>query len=219
MASTFDLGRQFEQRTAASVFGTLGDSRDLFGVQSVHLLAANLSPGVDKRQVIAQLRLTLGDRGVNLADVRQLKHDIQQSFHRLLLVASTVAWAAMAVASLGVTNTIMASIRTRRWQFGVLRSIGVTRSLLLRMVLGEAILLGLVATALGLGAGLLMAFNARQLSRLVMGFEPPLAIPWPIIAIGVGVVMLISVLASLLPAISVARADPLSLLQAGRASA
>lgn len=219
MASTFDLGRQFEQRTASSLFGTLQDSRDLFGVQSVHLLAANLAPNVDKRQVIAELRQSLGDRGVSLADVRQLKHDIQRSFQRLLLAAGTVAWAAMAVASLGVTNTIMASIRTRRWQFGVLRSIGVTRGLLLRIVLAEAILLGLVATALGLSAGLLMTLNARQLSRLVMGFEPPLAIPWTILGIGVGVVMLISILASLIPAISVARAQPLSLLQAGRAAA
>ena len=64
-----------------------------------------------------------------------------------------VAYAAMAVASLGVTNTVMAGIRTRRWQFGVLRSIGVTRSQLLRLVLSEASLLGIVACVMGLAAG------------------------------------------------------------------
>ena len=51
-----------------------------------------------------------------------------EGLQRLLLLVSTVAFAAMAVASLGVTNTIMASIRSRRWQFGILRSIGVTRA-------------------------------------------------------------------------------------------
>ena len=56
----------------------------------------------------------------------------------------------MAVAALGVTNTIMASIRSRRWELGVLRSIGVTRGQLLRMVLAESALLGIVGSALGL---------------------------------------------------------------------
>ena len=45
---------------------------------------------------------------------------------------------------------------------------------------------------------------------------PPVPAPGP--GIGVGVVMLISILASLWPAIHVARAEPLSLLQAGRAA-
>ncbi len=131
---------------------------------------------------------------------------------------STVAFAAMAVASLGVTNTIMASIRTRRWQFGILRSIGVTRGQLLRLVLAEAFLIGLVGVALGLAAGAVMAVDAKALSRLTTGYAPPTAVPWGVIGIGVGIVMAISLLASLWPAITVARTEPLSLLQAGRAA-
>ena len=77
-------------------------------------------------------------------DVRQIKYEIQQGFKRMLLLVSTIAFAAMAVASLGVTNTIMASVRTRRWQFGILRSVGFTRDGLLRLVLAEAVLIGIV---------------------------------------------------------------------------
>jgi putative ABC transport system permease protein len=113
----------------------------------------------------------------------------------------------------------MASIRSRRWQFGVLRSIGVTSSQLLRLVLAEAMLLGIVGCVLGLGAGMEMAVNAQKLNLVVLGYGPPMTIPWGIIWIGVGVVMAISLVASLWPAVHVARAEPLSLLQAGRASA
>ena len=123
--------------------------------------------------------------------------EIQEGFGRLLLLVSTVAFCAMAVASLGVTNTIMASIRSRRWQFGILRSIGVTRSGLLRLVLAEAILLGLVGCALGLAAGLLMFADAHELGRLVLGYKPPADIPWLFVAAGAGIVLLISLLASL----------------------
>ena len=112
----------------------------------------------------------------------------------------------------------MASIRSRRWTFGVLRSIGVTRSQLLRMVLAEATLLGLVGVALGLSAGALMSLNARGLSRILIGFVPPLAVPWNIICGGSLAIMAIALLASLWPAVSVARTQPLELLQAGRAS-
>ena len=113
----------------------------------------------------------------------------------------------------------MASIRSRRWQFGVLRSIGLTRSQLLRVVLSEAVLVGFVGCGLGLSAGLLMSVDAREVSRIVTGYYPPTVVPWGIITVGTAIVMGMSVLASLWPAISVSRSETLSLLQAGRAAA
>jgi len=169
--------------------------------------------------VMERVKESLGQWGVRVYDVRQIKYHMQEGMGRVLLLASTVAFAAMAVASLGVTNTIMASVRSRRWQFGVMRSLGVTRRQLLRLVLAEAFLLGLVACALGMTAGLLMCVDARGLSAVAVGYVPPLIFPWGIIWIGVGVVMAVSILASLWPAIAVARQEPLALLQAGRATA
>jgi len=101
----------------------------------------------------------------------------------------------------------------------VLRSIGVTRGQLLRLVLAEATLLGLVGVALGLSAGALMSVNARGLSRITIGYVPPVVVPWGIIWAGAGTVMLISLLASVVPAWNVSRTEPLTLLQAGRAAA
>lgn len=218
MVSMFDLGRQFDQRTAASVFGSLEDGRKYFGIEQIYLFAANLEYGVEREDMLQRVQKHLGAAGMRAGDVRHIKANIQQGFARLLLLISTVAFAAMAVASLGVTNTIMASIRSRRWQFGILRSIGVTRSQLLRLVLAEAFLIGLVGVGLGLAAGFLMSLDANQLSAVLTGYKPPIYIPWPIIWVGVGIVMAISMLACLWPAASVARSEPLALLQAGRAS-
>lgn len=217
--SSFDLARQFDQRTAASVFGTVDDAREYFGVSRINFYAANLDLSVEKQELLSRIQKQLGGWGLQAGDVRQIKHSIQQTLARLLMLVSTVAYAALAVASLGVTNTIMASIRTRRWHFGILRSIGVTRSQLLRLVLAEATLLGLVGTVLGLGAGLELAIDAHQAWDRFFGFKPDMVIPWDTVALGGAVVMLISLLASLWPAIHVAHAEPLSLLQAGRATA
>jgi putative ABC transport system permease protein len=219
IVSMQDMSRQFDQRTAASVFGTLADAKEDFGVDRVYLVAANLDRShFEKDEVLKVVQQSVGQMGMKIGDIRAIKFAIQEGFHRLLLFISSVALAAMAVASLGVTNTIMASIRSRRWQFGILRSIGVTRGQLLRMVLAEATLLGLVGCALGLTAGALMSVNARGLSALTVGYVPPVTIPWGIVAIGSAAIMAISILASVVPAWGVARTEPLALLQAGRAA-
>jgi putative ABC transport system permease protein len=160
----------------------------------------------------------LGELGWKAGDVRQIKFEIEQGFYKILLLMTTVAFSAMAVAALGVTNTVMASVRSRQWQFGILRSIGVTRGQLLRLVLTEAVLLGIVGIALGLAAGFILSMNALGLSRFILGYVVPLQPPWGMLGIGLIIIMAVSVLASLWPAVSVAKTQPLTLLQSGRAA-
>jgi ABC-type antimicrobial peptide transport system permease subunit len=54
--------------------------------------------------------------------------------------------------------------------------------------------------------------------NVVTGYRPAISVPWGIVSSGVGVVLGVSVLAGLWPAVAVARASPLSLLQGGRAA-
>jgi len=218
IVSAFDMGRQMDQRTSASVFGTIEDAERDFGVKKLLLFAADLDAGAEKDKVLKDVQLRLRAYGMRGGDVRRIKQNIENAFYNLLLLVSTVAFAAMAVASLGVTNTIMASIRTRRWQFGILRSIGVTRSQLLRVVLAEALLLGIVGCALGVAAGLEMSLNAEAVQVALTGYKPPIFVPWNYVALGMGIVLLVSIVASLWPAVWVANAEPLELLQAGRAA-
>jgi len=219
MVSMFDMGRMFDQRTAASVFGSIDDAKKYFGKDKAFLFAANLQPGVDKDEMLKKVKAQLGEKGWKAGDVRHIKYEIIKGFGRLLLLLTTVAFSAMAVAALGVTNTVMASIRSRQWQFGILRSIGVTRGQLVRLVLAEALLLGVVGCALGLAMGFLLSVNALGLSRAMLGYVVEMAPPWPIIATGSGIILAVSLIASLWPAITVARAEPLSLLQSGRTAA
>ncbi|MCY2952776.1 MAG: ABC transporter permease [Planctomycetota bacterium] len=249
IASGFDMGLQLEQRTVASVSGSIEDARRDFGIDRVNLFAANLQPGIEREELAAalshrmdepqtqpatapasggilpntlnvlQIRRLLGKYGFLVGDVRHIKYHIQQNFQRLLMLLSSVALAAIAVASLGVTNTIMASIRGRQWQFGILRSIGVTRLQLLRMILAEAFLLAIVGCALGLAAGFLHFFDAHRITAILIGYTPPITIPWPMLWLGVGIIIFVALFAALFPAISAARTRPLDLLQSGRAAA
>jgi len=215
----FDMGGQLEQRTAASLFGSMDDARRDFGVGRINFFAANLTYFTERDEVLKQIQTSLGTMNMRAFDVRQIKSAIQGAFGKLLLLMSTVAFAAMAVSSLGVTNTIMASIRSRSWQFGILRSVGTTQGQLIRLILAEAVLLGVTGSLLGLAAGALMSINAKKLAVHVLGFDPPSYIPWGVLVAGTLIVMGITLLASLWPAINAARTEPLTLLQAGRTAA
>ncbi len=219
--SKFDMGRQFDQRTGASIFGSMSDAKKYFGAtrNGIRLFAANLDASSDKDTVLAEVQKQLNVQGMQAGDVRQIKQGMKETFGDLLLLVALVPFGAMLVASLGVTNTIMASIRTRRWQLGVLRSIGLTQSQLLRLIFSEAAMVGVVGAGMGIAAGALLATDAHELSRIVTGFHPSISVPWGIIAIGTGVVMLIAIVAGAWPAITVAKTEPLTLLQGGRATA
>ena len=127
------------------------------------------------------------------------------------------------VVSLGVVNTIAASVRARRWEFGVLRAVGVTRWRLSRLVLSEAILVGFVASVLSLAFGLLTGWTCLGLIRYVSnpwfeGVATPLVIPWGPLAYGYALTFALCFVAALWPAASAGRSEPLALLQAGRSS-
>ena len=65
-----------------------------------------------------------------------------------------------------------------------------------RVVIAEALLIGLVSVALGFAAGMVMTFDAHKLWANTIGFEPDLLIPWWVIAFGSGVVVVIAIVAS-----------------------
>ena len=118
--------------------------------------------------------------------VRVTTPDQVHSF--IMARASGMIWAScylplitLLVTSLGVVNTVMASVRARRWEFGVLRSQGITRSGLFRMILAEGLLIGLITCLLSLGFGVFSGWCGTGISQYVSffgGLPPPLVIPW-----------------------------------------
>lgn len=125
------------------------------------------------------------------------------------------------VTSLGVVNTIMASVRARRWELGVLRALGITRSAMSRMILAEGLLIGLVACLISLAFGVMAGWCGTGISQYVSffgGMATPLVVPWSKLMVGFSAALSLCLAAALWPAISTGRAEPLILLQEGRAA-
>ena len=158
---------------------------------------------------------------VNLQSAEGVRKTVNARADGIIWTLSLLPLVTLAVASLGVVNTVLSSIRARRWDMGVLRAVGVTRFELFRMILAEAILVGIVACLLSLGFGVMAGYCGTGITRYINirgGQIVPLIIPWTKLAVGFGAALGLCLLAALWPAIATGRTEPLKLLQAGRAA-
>lgn len=159
---------------------------------------------------------------VTLRSREETRRAIRKLADSVIWLLSQLPLVTLLVTSLGVINTIVASIRVRQWDLGVLRAVGITRSGLFRMILCEAVLMGIAACLLSLSFGVVAGYCGTEISRYTNmrgGQITPLLIPWGQISQGFALTMGLCLLAALWPAIRTGRAEPLKLLKAGRSNA
>lgn len=146
-------------------------------------------------------------------------------FNRANDVIWTLLWlplVTLCISSLAVFNTVAASVRSRYWQFGVLRGVGLTGGQLLRLILAESLLICGAACTLSLVAGVALAWCGTRLCTLFFffgGHTPPLTMPWGTLAVGFGLTVGLCLLAGIIPAIQAAVREPLKYIQEGRLAA
>ncbi|MCL2005943.1 MAG: ABC transporter permease [Planctomycetaceae bacterium] len=122
----------------------------------------------------------------------------------------------LAISSFAMMGTIAASVRARRFEFGVLRSLGLTRFRLVRLIVAESLLIAFVVIAVSIGFGVLGSWCFIGLMKYVAifgGFTSPLTIPMDRLAIGLGVAIICCVFAAIGPAIAAGRTAPTRLLR------
>jgi putative ABC transport system permease protein len=140
--------------TAQELLGTAGR------LSRVDLIAP---AGARGEALLARVRALLPpDARIEPAGVRASSLDRLTRAFRLNL--SALSLLALIVGLFLVYNAMTFSVVARRELFGVLRALGVSRREILALVLGEALLLGVVATAAGLPLGIVLG---QGLVRLV----------------------------------------------------
>lgn len=79
-------------------------------------------------------------------------------FDRSFQITYLLEWVAIAIGLLGLASSFSAQAAARIREFGMLRHLGVTRAQLLEVLATESMLVSLLATMLGLGAGLAISW-------------------------------------------------------------
>jgi putative ABC transport system permease protein len=133
----------------------------------------------------------------------------------LALLLNTIGLAVTFTILLVTANTLSMAIRERRTEIGVLKTLGFSNGRVLFLILGEALLLGILGGALGVvlaWRGIPLLPHVPFLGDALRGF--PRLFPSPLLAAyGFGIAILLALAAGLLPAVLSYRARITALLR------
>jgi putative ABC transport system permease protein len=145
--------------------------------------------------------------------------DVGQQYDLLRYVLLAFGGIALLVGSFIIFNTMSITVAQRTRELGTLRALGASRRQVLTSILIEGSLIGVIASAAGLGAGVgfgtgigaLLASSGVQLpaAGLVLG--------WRAVAVSIAAGITVTLAASLAPALRAMRIPPIAAIREGTA--
>ncbi len=186
--------------------GTIFMERDLYkrywNDPAIDIINVNLAPGVERQAFKGELQRAI--RGQQRAFIytreewRAWVLKLLDQFFAMMYMQMLVA---VFTAALGIVNALIISTAERRRELGVIRAIGGLRGQLRKMVLLEAVVIGVIGIVTAAIAGVFCAyFLTRTAAAMIGGYTIPFLFPIKIILIALPIVLAISLLAAWWPA-------------------
>jgi putative ABC transport system permease protein len=123
-------------------------------------------------------------------------------FGNIALIVVLVVGAAFVTILMIVGNTMALSVRERTREIGVLKTLGFSGARILRMVLGEAVLLALIG---GLPGLVLAAAFILAIRENLVGLVPQMRLTSEVALAGVALMLVLGIVTGLIPALSAMR--------------
>ncbi|HLU06609.1 MAG TPA: FtsX-like permease family protein, partial [Woeseiaceae bacterium] len=196
---------QIDDPDRPSAFAPLAQVPQRFLTVAVHTRGEPLAFAQTLREAVRSI-----DADIPVYWVRTLENAIWAGNFTSRIVSAlfgVFAFIAVVLSAAGIYSVLAYSVSQRTREIGVRRAMGALDGRILNMVLGQ----GALQLAVGLGAGLLCAIGfARFLSSMLRGvspFDPPTLL-------GVALILcMVSLVASLLPALRAMRVTPMEALR------
>jgi putative ABC transport system permease protein len=217
-------------------FGTadslLGASISLFTLDEVQRISDSVGEfgeisvvaksGVSQEQVKHDIQQALaehGDAKVEVLTGDEVTKEQQDDVHKALsffnVALSTFGFIALLVGGFIIYNTFSIIVAQRAREMALLRALGASERQVMLQVAGEAIVVGVLASAVGVAAGIALASGLRALMN-AFGFSLPstsLVIPPSAVIVGMVVGTVITFVSAFFPARTAARIPPIAALR------
>lgn len=220
-------GRQGPRRlTVAGVFQDFALDRgyalideqlfiELYGDTGVANAALTLAPGAQADAL--RDRLAAAWPQAEFLTVGALRAGVGQAFDQTFAITYVLQTISTVLALVGVLTALLCLHLERRTELGVLRALGATARVLLRLVLAEAVLILAVAAAAAVPVGLALAWIlVAVVNTRSFGWSFPMSVPPLAVGEVVALALAAGLLAGLLPWLLVRRARIAALLEAAR---
>ena len=196
----------FDTATAQEVLGYPGQFQDI---------AVRADSGADLDAVFARIEAILPP-GAEVITAEEATEEFGDAFETFIGPFQTIllvfAFIVLFVSTFIISNTFNIVLGQRLRELSMLRAIGATPRQVRSSVLTESVIIGAVATVVGVGLGMLGALGIRALFAAFGGELPDGPLPLTLrtllwaAAVGVG----FTVIASLIPAVKASRVSPIA---------
>ena len=151
----------------------------------------------------------LESRGYSTSAPENLIAQVERYLHVVEIVLSAIGLIALLISALGIANALLAAVRERRREIGVLKAIGARDSDVLRVFLIEAGLMGFAGGLLGAGIGWAIARSVTAVVNAYLAsqgqFGVALVAPVSILAGAVVGATVLALLAGTVPSVRASR--------------
>lgn len=187
-------------------------AKEAFGFEGVDVFMVEAAPG--KTEELGTALASLADREGLMV---QTMADFRQFVSGLIDSVTGFLWLLMAlifvVASLGIVNTLTVNVLEQTRELGLLRAVAMTRGQVRRMILTQALALGLVSLGPGVIMGLAVAYLLNRATAVVSGAPVDFRISFTLLGGAFLVALAITQVAAYLPARRAARLEVVEALQ------
>lgn len=170
---------------------------------------------VDVEALVRDLRQRFGDQRLGFDTVEHRKRDLGSALENVNAFLSLVGFIALFLGAIGVASAIHVHVRQKIATIATLRCLGATARRSFAIYLVQGMGLGLIGAGLGAGLGLAVQLVLPALFRGLLPVDAGFFVSWRAVAGGMGAGLVISLLFTLLPLLSIRRVSPLLALRSG----
>jgi len=179
---------------------------------------SSLTVRVKSPSLVEATEAKLKDLGFSAFSLLDASKSLRIFFSVFDLLLGIFGSLALAVATLGIINTLVMAILERRREIGVLKALGAADRDVKELFFVEAGVMGLFGGVLGtllgwlIGRSLTLGTNLYLHRQNLPGVDIS-SVPWWLVLFGIGFAVLVSLAAGLYPASRAARLDPVQALR------
>lgn len=161
-----------------------------------------LGPDADEQAVIRRIKEDYGEKyQLFISTHRELRETVVDIMEQSFIVNYAVEIVAVVVAIFSVINTLLASVLDRTREIGVVRAIGAKRNQIRKMVVIEAVWIGVLGGILGLIAGSIMSYHhVVYNTKVLTGWTFQYYYPYGVALVSLFASVLLCLLAGYFPA-------------------
>ncbi|MFH1750559.1 MAG: ABC transporter permease [Candidatus Micrarchaeota archaeon] len=207
-AAAFDQDIYIVKQSARQFIAETEDPNRIFAIFIITEEGRDVKPIADQveRIIARNHRVPLDDTDFSLLTADSILESIGVIFGLLSIFLGMVAGISLLVGSIGIANSMYTSVLERTQEIGILKAVGAKQSVIVRIFLTEAALIGLVG---GLG-GIILGY---LVSALFNYLGAPTQVSIELIALGILLSVIVGIISGYYPARKASRLQPVEALR------